>query len=106
MSEIQAAAARLIHQNRNRRGDTKLLARAREIQSSDKVLRTYTTRSGHELAEIMGSNGEIYEVWFYNSGRVFCQYSFFNGLDPRGRQQVGCKHVLADALLLIQRVSS
>ena len=105
ISKINDKAHQLIHQNTNKRGGTKLLVRARELKNTDKVVRTYTTRKGHELAEIRGSNGDLYEVWFYLSGRVYCQCSFFNGLDPIERQQVGCKHVLAQALMLLDRVS-
>ena len=104
MSTIIDNARRLINQNTNRKGGTKLLFRAREMKNTDKIVRTYTTRKGHELAEIRGSNGELYEVWFYLSGRVHCQCSFFNGLDPMERQQVGCKHILAQALMLLQKV--
>ena len=90
----------LILQNQNKFGDNKLLARARTIAYSEKIKRHYLTKKDHSLMEIEGSNGETYEVWFFNSGKIHCTCSFFNGLDPFERQAVGCKHLLAHAIHL------
>ena len=101
MSKIHEKASELIIQNVGRRGDTKLLQRAKQICSSDKIIRRYITRKGHCLAEFSGSNGERYTVWAYTSGRVYCDCRFFSNLDPFDRQSWGCKHILAHSIRLV-----
>ena len=101
MSAITQKAHELILQNISRRGDTKLLTRAKEIYESDKIVRMYTTRKGHKLAEFIGSEGESYTVWAYQSGRVFCNCKFFSNLDSYDRQAWGCKHILAHCLRIV-----
>ena len=100
MSKIHDKARELITQNVGRRGDTKLLQRAREIQC-EKINRQYITQKGHHLAEVNGSNGERYTVWAYSSGRVYCDCKFFSNLDPFDRQVWGCKHILAHSIRLL-----
>ena len=105
MSIVFTKAKRLIYQNRSRNGGTKLLVRAREIEDSDKIRRLYTTPRGHYLAEILGSDGEPYEVWLYSNGTVHCQCRFFEDLEPYQRQAIGCKHLLAHSLRLLKQAS-
>ena len=100
MRTKEEVAEYLITQNQNKHGDNKLLARARMIAYSEKIKRHYQTQKGHSLMEIGGTNGETYEVWFFDSGKVHCTCSFFGGLDPFERQLVGCKHLLAHAIHL------
>ena len=100
MRTKQEMAEYLILQNQNKFGDNKLLSRARTIAYSEKVKRHYLTKKDHSLMEIEGSNGETYEVWFFDSGKIHCTCSFFGGLDPFERQAVGCKHLLAHAIHL------
>ena len=98
MRTKQEMAEYLIVQNQNKMGDNKLLSRARMIAYSEKIKRHYHTNKGHSLMEIGGSNGETYEVWFFDSGKIHCTCSFFGGLDPFERQGVGCKHLLVSTL--------
>ena len=100
MRTKQEMAEYLILQNQNKSGDNKLLARARIIAYSEKVKRYYLTKKDHSLMEIEGSNGETYEVWFFDTGKIHCTCAFFGGLDPFERQAVGCKHLLAHAIHL------
>ena len=100
MRTKQEIAEYLLLQNQNKFGDNKLLTRARMIASSEKIKRHYITKNDHSLMEIEGSNGETYEVWFFDSGKIHCTCSFFGGLDPFERQVVGCKHLLAHAIHL------
>ena len=95
-------AHRLIWQNRSRQGGTKLLERAREIEGSDKIQAMEVSPNGHSKALIHGSAGELYEVWLYNTSKVFCSCAFFADVEPYQRQALGCKHVLAHALRLVQ----
>jgi len=105
MSVVIQKAQRLIYQNRSRNGGTKLLVRAREIESSNKIVRLLQTSKGHHLAEILGSSGECYEVWLFTNGQVRCQCRFFTDLEPYQRQAIGCKHLLAHSLRLVKTAS-
>lgn len=96
-------AARLLWQNRSRQGGTKLLVRARDIEASGKIVERYTTVRDHSKAIVLGSNGERYEVWFYSTGKVFCSCAFFQDLEPFQRQALGCKHLLAHAIQLVNQ---
>ena len=101
MSKIHQKANELIVQNIGKKGDTKLLQRAKYICRAAKIRRQYITRKGHHLAEVMGSSGENYTVWAYTSGRVYCECKFFSNLDPFDRQSWGCKHILAHSIRLV-----
>ena len=103
MNIILEKAQRLIWQNRSRTGGTKLLCRAREIESSPKIKQVEESPRGHSKAMVEGSNGELYEVWLFTSGKVYCSCAFFADLEPFQRQALGCKHILAHALRLLKR---
>lgn len=95
----EQTALKIIQNNiRNDGSDTKLLARAREMES--KIIST-TVRNGHFIVEVEGSNGEIHEASFFKSGKVWCTCRFCEGLDPWDRQAVGCKHLLTGALYML-----
>ena len=102
MSIVMEKAKRLIYQNRSRNGGTKLLFRAREIEDSDRIVRMKETSKGHRIAEILGSQGEQYEVWLFSNGKVHCQCRFFDQLEPYQRQAIGCKHLLAHSIRLLK----
>lgn len=101
MNIILEKAQRLIWQNRSRTGGTKLLCRAREIESSLKIKQVVDSPRGHSKAMVEGSNGELYESWLFTSGKVYCSCAFFADLEPFQRQALGCKHILAHALRLL-----
>lgn len=101
MEVVMDKARRLIWQNRSRQGGTKLLVRAKEIQSSGKLLQHCVTHRGHSKTVVLGSSGERYDVWIYATGKVFCDCAFFQDLEPFQRQALGCKHLLAHALHLV-----
>lgn len=101
MDVIIEKANRLIWQNRSRNGGTKLLYRAREIEESSKIRMVGQSPRGHAKALIEGSNGEMYEAWLFTSGKVYCSCAFFADLEPFQRQALGCKHILAHALRLL-----
>ena len=103
MDVIIEKANRLIWQNRSRNGGTKLLYRAREIEGSPKIKVVEDSPRGHSKALIEGSNGELYEAWLFTSGKVYCSCAFFADLEPFQRQALGCKHILAHALRLLNR---
>lgn len=103
MDVIIEKANRLIWQNRSRNGGTKLLCRAREIEGSPKIKVVEDSPRGHSKALIEGSNGELYEAWLFTSGKVYCSCAFFADLEPFQRQALGCKHILAHALRLLNR---
>ena len=101
MQVVMEMARRLIWQNRSRQGGTKLLFRAKEIRTNRKLLAHLRTERGHSKAVVLGSNGEHYDVWIYVTGKVFCGCAFFQDLEPFQRQALGCKHLLAHALYLV-----
>jgi|GEM_PF-6010518 len=101
MDSIIEKANRLIWQNRSKTGGTKLLCRARDIESSKKLISIHTTHRGHSKAIVQGSNEERYEAWLFTTGKVYCSCAFFEDLEPFQRQALGCKHVLAHALRLL-----
>ena len=103
MSIILEKANRLIWQNRSKTGGTKLLCRAREIEGSTKIKLIEESPRGHSKALIEGSNGELYEAWLFTSGKVYCSCAFFADLEPFQRQALGCKHILAHALRLVNK---
>lgn len=104
MSVILKKAQNLIWQNRSRNGGTKLLLRAREIEASDKIQSTIQTSNGHFKSQILGSSGEMYEVWLFATGKVFCSCAFFDDLEPFQRQGLGCKHLLAHSLRVVKEL--
>ena len=106
MSVILAKVQNLIWQNRSKTGGTKLLTRGREIESSDKIQDTIETYNGHFKSHIQGSDGELYEVWLFQSGKVFCSCAFFADLEPFQRQALGCKHVLAHSLRVMKQLNN
>lgn len=101
MQVVMEKARRLIWQNRSHQGGSKLLFRAREIQANGKLLHHVVTPRGHSKTVVLGSSGEQYEVWIYSTGKVFCDCPFFQDLEPFQRQALGCKHLLAHALYLV-----
>ena len=101
MDSIIEKANRLIWQNRSKTGGTKLLCRARDIENSNKLISIHTTDRGHSKAMVQGSNGQQYEAWLFTTGKVYCSCAFFDDLEPFQRQALGCKHVLAHALRLL-----
>ena len=103
MNSILEKANRLIWQNRSKTGGTKLLCRARDIEASPKIKLIEDSPRGHSKALIEGSNGELYEAWLFTSGKVYCSCAFFADLEPFQRQALGCKHLLAHALRLVNK---
>lgn len=101
MDAIMEKARRLLWQNRSKSGGTKLLCRAREIEESEKLKAVEQSPNGHSKISVEGSNGEIYETWIFTTGKVYCSCAFFADLEPFQRQALGCKHVLAHALRLL-----
>ena len=95
----EQTALKLINNNiRTDGSDTKLLARAREMES--KIIST-SFKNGHFIVEVEGSNKEVYEATFFKSGKVYCTCRFCQGLDSWDRQAVGCKHLLTGALYML-----
>ena len=70
------------------------------IAYSEKVKRHYLTKKDHSLMEIEGSNGETYEVWFFDTGKfIVLALSLVDWIHSRDKV-VGCKHLLAHAIHL------
>ena len=73
---------------------SKLIFRAEEILEKLKGSgASISTRGGNYRTTMQGSNGEIYAVSLWKSGKVSCGCQFFRTNDQR--QTVGCKHTIA-----------
>lgn len=78
---------------------SKLLVRGQDIMAKLKGTgASISTKNDNYQTTMKGSNGEVYKVSLWNSGKVSCGCMFFRQNDLR--QELGCKHTIALSLAL------
>ena len=83
---------------RNGKG-SKLLFRGQDIIAKVKGSgASISTKNDNYTTTMIGSNGEVYKVSLWNTGKVSCGCMFFRQNDLR--QELGCKHTIALSLAL------
>jgi len=78
---------------------SKLLLRGQDIMNRLRGTgASISTKNNNYTTTMIGSNGEVYKVSLWNSGKVSCGCQFFRTNEQR--QEVGCKHTIALSLAL------